>query len=142
MSPTCFSLGRRQTFHPQRLSRSLWPKAEVECGAMKPVINSARPMAPRFPGPLGHPPWPSLPLVQVWRHFATFFLARWGGTCAQGPKQGVSTLRADPRGYGAGKVRFRGPQFDPSNGPIAGLVECDAFFLTPLLGYGGCSKTP
>ena len=24
----------------------------------------------------------------------------------------------------------------------AGLVERDTFFLTPLLGYGGCSKTP
>ena len=34
-----------------------WPKAEVECGATKPVINSAQPMAPAVPGaPLASPP--------------------------------------------------------------------------------------
>ena len=71
------------------------------------------------------------------------FFGPLGGTCAQGPKQGFSTLRVDPGGYGAGNLgAVQGPPIDPSNGPIAGLVERDTFFLPPLLGYGGCSKAP
>ena len=74
------------------------------------VTFSARPMAPAVPrAPQASPP--GIPVagsgLAPFRHF---FFGPLGGTCAQGPKQGFSTLRADLRGYGAGKVRFRGPQ--------------------------------
>ena len=98
--------------------RPKWParssitglRCRLSAAQQKPSSIRLGPWPPRFPGPLKHPPRPSPSLVQVWRHFATFFFGPLGGTCAQGPKQGFSTLRADPGGYGAGKVRFRGPQ--------------------------------
>ena len=34
------------------------------------------------------------------------------------------------------KGAVQGSQMDPLDGPIAGLVEGDTFFRTPLFGYG------
>ena len=74
---------------PQPAERGVFGHNEgVACGARETVTNPARPMAPRFPGPLGHPPRPSPSLVQVWRHFATFFLARWGVPAPKGQNKG------------------------------------------------------
>ena len=75
-----------------------WPKVQVECGATKTVINSARPMAPAVPrAPRASPP--AIPVagsgLAPFRHF---FFGLLGGTCAQGPQQGFSTLRVDPGG--------------------------------------------
>ena len=72
-----------------------WPKAEVECGATKPVVNSAGPMA-------------------------------------QGGSGGV---------WGR-KSAVQGPPIDPSNGPIAGLVERDTFFSDPPFGLWGLFENP
>ena len=119
---TCSQLWRsartnRQNFTVCRCQPK-WPARSSLTGLRQRLSAAQRnpssirlvPWPPRFPGPLRHPPRPSPSLVQVWHHFATFFFGPLGGTCAQGPKQGFSTLRADPGGYGAGKVRFRGPQ--------------------------------
>ena len=84
--------------------------ARLSAAQRNPSSIRLGPRPPRFPGPLRHPPRPSPSLVQVWRHFATFFCSL-RGTRVQGPKQGVSTLRADAGEYGPGKVRFRPPQW-------------------------------
>ena len=120
-----------------------WPKMQVECGATKTVIMQfdSGPWPPRFSGPLGHPPRASPSLVQVWRHFATFFLARWGVPAPKGQNKGFARSGRIRRGMGPERCGSGAP-IDPSSDPIAGLVERDTFFLTPLLGYGGCSKTP
>ena len=150
---TCSQLWRsartnRQNFtvcccRPKWPARSLLTGLRQRLSAAQQNPSSIRvgPWLPRFPGPLEHLHRPSLSLVQVWRHFATFF---W-------PAGGYLRPRAKTRGFhaqgGSGEVWGRkgavqGPPIDPSDGPIAGLVERDTFFLTPLLGYGGCSKTP
>ena len=119
-----------------------WPKAEVECGATKPVINSAGPMAPAVPrAPRASPP--AIPVagsgLAPFRHF--FFWPA-GGYLRPRAKTRVFHAQGGSWGVWGRKGAVQGPPIDPSNGPIAGLVERDTFFLTPLLGYGGCSKTP
>ena len=80
---------------------------QVECGAAKPVIISARPMPPAVP----RAPWASPVAGSGLAPFRHFFFCSLRGTRVQGPKQGFSTLRADAGEYGAGKVRFRAPQW-------------------------------
>ena len=102
-----------------------WPKAQVECGTMKTVINAAHPMASAVPRA---PRASTLAIRVAGSGLAPFWHFGFGplrGTCAQGPNQGVSTLEAVTGEYGAGQMRSRGPQLDPSDGPMAGLVEGD-----------------
>ena len=107
----------------------------------KPSPTRLSPWPPRFPGPLGHPPRPSPSLVEVWHFF-------YGGTCAK-------NWLTDPRCQNSGFLRSGGIKGSmgpercgsgvpngPFGWPIAGLVEGHTFIQTPLLGYGGCSKTP
>ena len=119
-----------------------WPKAQVECGAMKPVINSARPMAPV----VATAPRASAPAIPVagsgLAPFRHFFFWPAGGYLRPRAKTRVFHAQGGSGGVWGRKGAVQGPPIDPSNGPIAGLVERDTFFLTPLLGYGGCSKTP
>ncbi len=83
-------------------------------------------------GPSGIPPRPSPSLVQVWRHFATFFGGgRWGLPAPKGQNNGF------PRsgwiwGVWGRKGAVQGSQMDPLDGPIPGLVEGDTFSQTPL----------
>ena len=44
-----------------RMQLANWPKAEIECGATKPGIKSADPMAPAVP----RAPWVSPPAIPV-----------------------------------------------------------------------------
>ena len=113
-----------------------WPKVQVECGATKTVINSTRPMAPAVPrAPQASPP--GIPVagsgLAPFRHF---FLACWGVPAPKGHSKGFPRSGRILGGMGPERCGSGAP-IDPSNGPIAGLVERDTFFLTPLL---GCSK--
>ena len=119
-----------------------WPKVQVECGATKTVINSTQPMGPAVPrAPKASPP--GIPVagsgLAPFRHF--FFWPA-GGYLRPRAKTRVFHAQGGSWGVWGRKGAVQGPPIDPSNGPIAGLVERDTFFLTPLLGYGGCSKTP
>ena len=57
------------------------------------------------------------------------------------PKQWFSTLRGGSREVWGRKGAVQGSQMDPLDGHIAGLVEGDTFFQTPLLGCGASSTT-
>ena len=101
-----------------------WPKAEVECGATKPVTNSARPMAPAVPrAPLASPP--AIPVagsgLTPFRHF--FLLA--AGHARPGAKTRGFHTQGGCRGVWGRKGAVQGPPMDPLNGPVAGLVEGD-----------------
>ena len=130
--------------------RPKWParssitglRCRLSAAQQKPSSIRLSPWPPRFPGPLRHPPRASPSLVQVWRHFATFFFWPAGGYLRPRATARVFHAQGGSWGVWGRKGAVQGPPIDPSNGPIAGLVERDTFFLTPLLGYGGCSKTP
>ena len=96
---------------------------QVECGATKPVINSARPMAPAVPrAPQAFPP--AIPVagsgLAPFRHF--FFWPA-GGYLRPRAKTVISDAQGGTRGVWGLKGAVQGPPMDPSDGPIAGLVE-------------------
>ena len=82
----------------------------VPCGARETVANPAQSMASAVP----RAPWASLPAIPVAGSGLALFLAGYLRLkltdWPKGPKQWFSMLRGDPGKYGAGKVRFRGPQ--------------------------------
>ena len=127
--------------------RPKWParssiaglRCRLSAAQQKPSSIRLSPWPPRFPGPLRHRLRPSLLLVQVWRHFATFFLACWGVPAPKGHNKGFPRSGRILGGMGPERCGSGAP-IDPSNGPIVSVVELDTFFLTPLLGYGGCRK--
>ena len=136
---TCSQLWRSARTNGQNFTvcrcRPKWPacssitglRRRLSAAQQNPPLIRLTPWTPRFPGPFGHPPWPSPSLVQVWRHFATFFLACWEVPAPKGQNKGF------PRsgrilGVWGRKGAVQGPPIDPSNGLIAGLVECDTFF--------------
>ena len=94
----------------------------------------------------GWAPWASPPAIPVagldLAPFWHFFLWPTGGYLRPRAKTVISDAQGGTGGEWGWKGAVQGPPMDPSDGPIAGLVERDTFFLTPLLGYGGCSKTP
>ena len=98
----------------------------VRLSAAQPNPSSIQlgPCPPRFPGPLRHPPRPSPSPVQVWRHFATFFLLA-AGHARPGAKTRGFHAQGGCRGVWGRKGAVQGPPMYPSNGPIAGLVEGD-----------------
>ena len=66
-----------------------WPKARVECGAMKPVINSARAMAPAVPRAPQAPPL-AIPIAgSDLAPFRPFLLACCGAHAPRGQNKHV-----------------------------------------------------
>ena len=80
--------------------RPKWParssitglRCRLSAAQQKPSSIRLSPWPPRFPGPLRHPPRASPSLVQVWRHFATFFLACWGVPAPKGQNYGATAV--------------------------------------------------
>ena len=83
------------------------------------------PWPPRSPGPLGHPSRPSQSLVGLRRLFWHFFLAHRGGYLRLRAKTVISDAQGGTGGVWGLKGAVQGPPMDPSDGPIAGLVERD-----------------
>ena len=152
---TCSQLWRsartnRQNFTVCRC-RPKWParssitglRCRLSAAQQKPSsIRLGQCMAPAVPrAPRASPP--AIPVagsgLAPFRHF--FFWPA-GGYLRPRAKTRVFHAQGGSGGVWGRKGAVQGPPIDPSNGPIAGLVERDTFFLTPLLGYGGCSKTP
>ena len=130
--------------------RPKWParssitglRCRLSAAQQKPSSIRLSPWPPRSPGPLRHPP-PGHP--RRWFRFGAIsplFFWPAGGYLRPRAKTRVFHAQVGSGGVWGRKGAVQGPPIDPSNGPIAGLVERDTFFLTPLLGYGGCSKTP
>ena len=118
-----------------------WPKAEVECGATKPVINSARPMAPPVPtAPQALSP--ALPsLVPVWRPFATFFLARWGVPAPKGHSKGFPRSGRILGGMGPDRCGSGAPN-RPFEWPHSRFGRARYFFSDPPFGLWGLFENP
>ena len=97
---------------------------------------------PRGPqGPLGIPPghprrWLGLAAV-----LALFFGPQ-GGYLRLRAKTVISDAQGGTGGVWGWKGPVQGPPMDPSDGPIAGLVERDTFFRTPRSGYGAARPPP
>ena len=90
----------------------------------QPPQTRLDPWPPRSPGPLGHPPRPSPSLVGLRRLFGTFFGPQ-GGYRRPRAKTVISDAQGGTGGVWGWKGAVQGPPMDPSDGPIAGLVECD-----------------
>ena len=120
---TCSQLWKRAGTNGQNFTGCrCWPKwpARSSITGLRQRLSAAQwnpsstrlvPWLPRFPGPLGHLLRPSHSAGSGLAPFRPFFFGPLRGTRVRGPKQGVSTLRADTGEYWAGKVRFRGPQW-------------------------------
>ena len=153
---TCSQLWRSARPNRQNFTvcccRPKWPARSSLTGLRQRLSAAQRnpssirlvPWPPRFPGPLaesgippGHP--------RHWFRFGAIsplFFWPAGGYLYPRAKTRIFHAQGGSWGVWGRKGAVQGPPIDPSNGPIAGLVERDTFFLTPLLGYGGCSKTP
>ena len=108
----------------------------VPCAARGTAANPARPVAPAVPRAPWASPRPSPSLVGLSRLFRTFFFGPQGGYLRPRAKTVISDAQGGTGGVWGWKGAVQGPPMDPSDGPIAGLVERDTFFWTPLLGYG------
>ena len=89
----------------------------------QPPQTRLGPWPPRSPGPLGHPPRPSPSLVGLSRLFGTFFFGPQGGYLRPRAKTVISDAQGGTGGVWGWKGAVQGPPMDPSDGPIAGLVE-------------------
>ena len=76
----------------------------------QPPQTRLGPWPPRSPGPLGHPPRPSLLLVQVWHHFATFLFWSAGGSLRPRAKARVFHAQGGSWGVWGRKGAVQGPQ--------------------------------
>ena len=95
----------------------------------------------RFPGPLGHPPGHPRRSFRFGAISPLFCLARWGYLRPRA-KTRAFHAQGGSGGVWVRKGAVQGPPIDPSNGPIAGLVERDTFFRTPRSGYGAARPPP
>ena len=77
------------------------------------------------PGPLRYPPRPSPSLVQVLRLFGKFCLAHRGVNLRLRAKAVISDAQGGTRGVRCLNGAVQGPPMDPSDSPIARLVERD-----------------
>ena len=91
----------------------------------EPLQTRLGPWLPRSPGPLEHPLRPSLSLVELRHLFGTCFWGPQGGICTQGAKTMIPHAQGGTRGVWDSKGAVQGPPMDPSDGPIARLVERD-----------------
>ena len=101
------------------------------------------PVVPRAPSagiPLGHP--------CRWFGFGAFlalFFGPQGGYLRPWAKTVISDAQGGTRGVWGWKGAVQGPPMDPSDGPIAGLVERDTLILTLRSGYAyayGAARPP
>ena len=99
------------------------------------------PWPPRFPGPLEHPPRPSPSLVQVWRHFATFCLARWGLPAPKGQNKGFPRSGRILGGMGPERCGSGAPN-RPFEWPHSRFGRARYFFSDPPFGLWGLFENP
>ena len=99
------------------------------------------PWPPRFPGPLKHHPLPSPSLVQVWRHFATFFLARWGVPAPKGQNKGFPRSGRIRGGMGPERCGSGAPN-RPFEWPHSRFGRARYFFSDPPFGLWGLFENP
>ena len=74
--------------------------------------------------------------------FCHFFFWPAGGYLRPRAKTRVFHAQGGCWGVWGRKGAVQGPPIDPSNGPLAGLVERDTFFSDPPFGLWGLFKTP
>jgi len=150
---TCSQLWRsartnRQNFTVCRC-RPKWPARSSLTGLRQRLSAAQRnpssirlvPWPPRFPGPLGHPPRPSPSLVQVWRHFATFFLARWGVPAPKGQNKGFPRSGRIRGGMGPERCGSGAPN-RPFEWPHSRFGRARYFFSDPPFGLWGLFENP
>ena len=111
---------------PQPAERGVFGHNEgVACGARGTVTNPAQPMAPAVP----RAPWASPPAIPVagsgLAPFGHFYFGPQGGYLRPRAKTVISDAQGGTRGVWGLKGAVQGPPMDPSDGPIAGLVERD-----------------
>ena len=107
----------------------------------EPSPTRLSPWPPRFPGPLGHPPRASPSLVQVWRHFATFFLACWGVPAPKGHNKGFPRSGRILGGMGPERCGSGAPNW-PFEWPHSRFGRARYFFSDPPFGLWGLFENP
>ncbi len=121
------------------------PHAGLRCrlsaAQQKPSSIRLGPWPPRFPGPLRHPPRASPSLVQVWRHFATFFLACWGVPAPKGQNKGFPRSGWIRGGMGPERCGSGAPN-RPFEWPHSRFGRARYFFSEPPFGLWGLFENP
>ena len=129
--------------------RPKWParssitglRCRLSAAQQKPSSIRLSPWPPRFPGPLRHPPRASPSLVQVWRHFATFFLACWGVPAPKGHSKGFPRSGRILGGMGPERCGSGAPN-RPFEWPHSRFGRARYFFSDPPFGLWGLFENP